>query len=192
MPAPQVIRLPARPAAVAIAPAPAHETAYHPGRAEAAAAEAARQALEDGRAALDAERRALADARRALEDAAQQIDRTHQAILAAAESQLADLALVVAQKVLAHEITDGRHRIEPLVREVLRHLPTRRDVTVHLNPLDLAAWPQGPDAAPMPTNLRLVPDAGLKRGECLAETAEGVVSATVAERLGAAANAIHN
>lgn len=190
MTAPQIIRLPARLAAVAIAPAPGSDPAEgSAARAEISKTEAARRALEESRAAVEQERRGLTAARQALEAAARQIDETHQAMLATAEKQLVELALAVARKVLAHEIAEGRHRVEPLVREVLRHLPTRRDVTVHLNPQDLAAWPQGQDAA-LPANLRLMPDAGMQRGECLAETAEGVVSATVAERFLAAAETL--
>ena len=106
--------------------------------------------------------------------------------LRSAESQLVTLALDIAGKVLAQDIEDGRYRIEPIVREALRSIPSRRDIVVRLNPQDLSRW-QEAGIAPFASGVKLVADPSVRKAECLVECAEAVVSATVAESLARAA-----
>jgi len=174
--------------AVAVVPKPGTGPAEASSADEAPGA-AARRAEAQALARLEAERAALASARRALESAARAVEALQADIVAAAEGQLVDLALAIARKVLMQDVAEGRYRIEPIVREALRHLTTRRDVTVHLNPQDLAAWQAAasPDEAP-PAHLKMAADPGIPRGECVADSAEGAVAVTLQESLQAAAD----
>jgi flagellar assembly protein FliH len=205
MPVPVIIDLPGPIASVDVAPAPAAPQAPPPVDHSLTVRQA--------QARLDQERESVALARTAMQSAAQKIAALDARITAAAEAQLVDLALAIAEKVLAQEIDQGRARIEPLVREALRHLPARRDIIVRLNPQDLAyvqaaasgaaqgatgGLPAGassasvaPDAAaPAFNGLKTVADPTLRRGECTVESAEGAVSATLADRLKAAADVL--
>ncbi|MCX5672044.1 MAG: FliH/SctL family protein [Planctomycetota bacterium] len=138
-------------------------------------------------ALLDEERKNLVQVGKALELAVQRLSALEEQTIADAETQLVELALAVAQKVLMQEIENGRYRVETIVREALRHLPTRRVMVVRLNPEDLAAWEQAAAGAAATEKLPVVADSRLRRAECLVETAEGGVSATLADRLREAA-----
>ena len=124
----------------------------------------------------------LAEAHKALEKAAAAIHTLEAEALAGAEAQVVELALAIAGKVLMVEIEAGRFQMEPVVREAIRHVPSRRDIVVHLNPQDAAAWQQGGAAGAPASTLKVVSDPAIRRGDCLVETAEATVSATVAER----------
>lgn len=133
MPTPVIIDLPGPIASVELAPAPG-STPPAPPPPPVEYSTSVKQA----QARLDQERETLAQARAALEAAVRKVQTLEADLTAAAEAQLVDLALAIAEKVLVQEIDQGRARIEPLVREALRHMPARRDLVVRLNPQDLA------------------------------------------------------
>ena len=160
-----------------------------PPSAEAVHAAAA-AALTEERAKVEEERRHLAEAHKALEKAAAAIHTLEAEALAGAEAQVVELALAIAGKVLMIEIEAGRFQMEPVVREAIRHVPSRRDIVVHLNPQDAAAWQQGGAAGAPASTLKVVADPAIRRGDCLVETAEATVSATVAERFQAVVNTL--
>jgi flagellar assembly protein FliH len=163
--------------------APAGPKAAAPMPAEAQAA------LDEARSRLEAERSRLAETRTALAKAIEGLRAAESDVLAGAEAQVIELALAIAGKVLMQEIEAGRFQMEPVVHEALRHVPSRRDVVVHLNPQDAAAWQQ--DAAAVSAGgLKVVADTALGRGDCLVETAEASVLATVSERLEAVAQTL--
>lgn len=143
------------------------------------------QMVRQAAARLEEERTRTALANQALRAAAEQILSLEQRILEESESHLVDLALAIAEKVVAQEIEEGRIRIEPIVREALKQAPPRRDIAVHLNPQDLAVWQEsvGDEGEMLPPAIRLLADESVKRGECIVESAEGTVSATITERL---------
>jgi len=189
-----VIELPGPPAAVEVlrSVGPADE-----------ADEAARQAdaLRRQREAVQAEREGLAQASQALRHAAAAFAGLEAQVVREAEAQLVDLALAIARQVLAQEIENGRYKVEPIIQEALRQAPPRRDVLVHLNPQDLAHVQQAADAAPGPSHpgtdtgravvgVRFVANPNVRRAECLVETAEGTVPATIADRLEALGEAL--
>ena len=146
-----------------------------------------RSSIADPQALLEEQRKNLVQVGKALESAVQRLSALEEQTIADAETPLVELALAVAQKVLMQEIENGRYCVETIVREALRHLPTRRDIVVRLNPEDLVAWEQAAAGAAATEKLPLVADSRLQRAECLVETAEGVVSATLADRLREAA-----
>lgn len=191
MPEPIVISFPAPLSTAEVVAPPASLPAAAPpnGGAKRASAQTAQAALDDARTRLEEERRLLGETRTTLEKAAAAVHALEAKVLAGAETQVVELALEIAGKVLMQELEAGRFQMEPVVREALRHMPARRDIVVRLCPQDAAAWPQGaaPGAAP---GLKVVADPALRRGDCIVETAEATVSATVAERFQAAAEVL--
>jgi flagellar biosynthesis/type III secretory pathway protein FliH len=185
-----VIDVPGPIASVVVVPAPA--SAGGPAAAPPPPPVDYTLTIKQAQARLDQERASLAAARTAMELAAQKLQTLEADLTAAAEAQLVDLALAIAEKVLMQEVDQGRARVEPLVHEVLRHLPARRDLVIRLNPQDLAAVQAAATdvAAPVLGGLKTVADPSLHRGECLVESAEGTVPATLADRLQAAAGAL--
>jgi flagellar biosynthesis/type III secretory pathway protein FliH len=163
---------------------------------------------EDPAARMEAERQGLAQARQALEAAAAELARSKEELLKEAEAQVVGLAFHIARKVLMQEIDAGRYRIEPVVQEVLRHIPTRHNIVVHLNPEDLARWQESlqaeagaSGAAPdglkstgegvlLLAGARVVPDSRIGRGECLVDTGEGTVRSVIEEHLEQLAEAL--
>lgn len=130
---------------------------------------------------LQAERAALSQAVQALQAAAGRLDRLQADLLAEAEGQLVTLAVEIARKVLMQEIQAGRCQIEPIVQEALRRIPARHEVTVHLNPDDLARCRMAQGLGPQNDggSVRFLADPKVSRGECLLATPEGIVESTV-------------
>jgi len=187
MPNPLIIDVPRPIASVEVAPAPLSAPAAPPPPPPDHSL-----TVRQAQARLDQERQSLGQARAAMESAAGKVLALQADLTTDAEDQVVDLALAVAEKVLMQEFDQGRARIEPLVREALRHLPARRDIVVRLNPQDLAhvqAAAPG-SAAPALGGLKTVADTSLRRGECIVESAEGTVPATLADRLQAAADVL--
>lgn len=142
---------------------------------------------EEHLARLEAERQNLAQARRALEGAARDVLLAKEAFVREAEPALVDLAFRIASRVLAVEVDAGRYRIEPIVHEILHRVPARHNVTLHLHPEDVAQWQASAradaGAADALAGARIAPDGHVARGECVADTGEGVVRSTIQERL---------
>jgi flagellar biosynthesis/type III secretory pathway protein FliH len=156
-----------------------------------ASAKAAQAALEEARIRLEEERRLLGEARTTLEKAAAAVRALEAKVLAGAEAQVVELAIEIAGKVLMQELEAGRFQMEPVVREALRHMPARRDIVVRLCPQDAAAWVAAATAAPgAAPGLKVVADPAIRRGDCIVETAEATVSATVTERFQAVAEVL--
>jgi flagellar assembly protein FliH len=183
-----VITLPAPLRTVEVTGNPSRSAAPAGPKAAAPMPAEAQAALDEARSRLEAERSRLAETRTALAKAIEGLRVAESEVLAGAEAQVIELALAIAGKVLMQEIEAGRFQMEPVVREALRHVPSRRDVVVHLNPQDAAAWQQG--VAVSAGGLKVVADTALGRGDCLVETAEASVLATVSERLEAVAQTL--
>jgi flagellar assembly protein FliH len=191
----EVVAPPASSPAAALYLAPGESPGANCG-AKRASAETAQAALDGARTRLEEERRLLGEARTVLEKAAAAVRALEAKALAGAETQVVELAVEIAGKVLMQELEAGRFQMEPVVREALRHVPARRDIVVRLCPQDAALYlapgdspaasygGAAPGAAP---GLKVVADPALRRGDCIVETAEATVSATVAERFQAAA-----
>ncbi|MCY2931774.1 MAG: FliH/SctL family protein [Planctomycetota bacterium] len=119
----------------------------------------------------------------ALLDAAARLDAWRRDLPARIESQLVDLAVGIARKVLCQELQAGRYEIDPIVREALAGLDLRVGAVVHLSAEDLArsglaASEPGSDEA-----VRYIADPQINPGECFVETPEGTVEATVEHQL---------
>jgi flagellar assembly protein FliH len=197
MASPMTIQLPGRPLGVRIAPvdrpaeADVDTVADVPGdqprrddRLEAA--------LEAHRRELAAQQSELAKTRTALEAGLEQISALREEMIREAETQLLDLALDVARKVLMQEIQAGRYEIDPIVKAALQRVPPRQDVVAHLHPEDwrVSQMAQGADPGSAAGSIRFVADPSIPRGECVLETIEGIVVSAVDDHLDTIADAL--
>ena len=172
------------------APAPA-ESVNHPTVSDLETLE--RQAREEGYAAGHAQ--GLAEARAQgreriarLESMCAQAARPLDALDAAVEHELAELALLVARRVMAYELATHPEYIVHAVRQAAAALPAAtRELKVRLHPDDLALLRELDAAEPY---WQLVADATLRRGDCLLQSERSRLDARVETRLAAMIDAV--
>jgi flagellar assembly protein FliH len=150
----------------------AREEGYAAGHAEGAAA--AQQQLRQRVAELDA-----------LYDAAarplQQLDEQ-------TGQELARLAIIVAQRVIAHELQLSPALVVQAVRQAASALPAAtRELRVHLHPDDLALLRESGAAE---THWQLLADTTLVRGDCRLESERSRLDARLETRLAAMIDAV--
>lgn len=106
----------------------------------------------------------------------------------ATEQELARLALVIARRVVAHELKTSPVLIVRTVREAALALPAAtRALRVYLHPDDLALLRELDASEP---HWQLLPDPDMQRGDCLLESESSRLDARVETRLAAIADAI--
>lgn len=107
--------------------------------------------------------------------------------LQAAERQLVDLALAVAGKVLAREVTENPMVVLPIVQAALAKVQDQEQITVRVNPANydfvLAARPELQAALAGDVALTVAADSSLKEGDCVVETPFGTVDARIDTQL---------
>lgn len=147
-----------------------------------------RQARQEGHALGHAEGTALAQqqarARMAQLDALYaSAARPLAALDTATEQELAQLAMVMAQRIVAHELRVAPERIAQIVQQAAAALPSAtRELRVRLHPDDVALLREL-DAAQ--THWQLVADATISRGGCLLEAERSRLDARLETRLAA-------
>ncbi len=139
---------------------------------------------------LAQDKEALSAAAAALRQGAEGLKEIQQQVVAEAERQLVDLAVDIARKVLAQEIKSEGYLIDPIVAEALAQAPTRKSVTVRLNPADLARCESAGEAADGDGEVRFVADASVPPAGCVVETEEGIVESEPRQRLDEVADAL--
>ncbi|HEV2621280.1 MAG TPA: flagellar assembly protein FliH [Frateuria sp.] len=171
-------------------PEPA-EAPAHPTVSDLEALE--RQAHEEGHAAGLAQ--GLAEARAQgreqvarLESIFTQAARPLDALDTAVEQELTQLAMLVARRVIAHELAARPELVLQAVRQAAAALPSAtRELRVRLHPDDLALMREL-DAAE--AHWQLVADPALARGDCLLENGRSRLDARVETRLAAMVDAV--
>lgn len=136
--------------------------------------EAARQELEEQRARLEGILLGAARPLTGMDDATEQ--------------ELARLALVIARRVIGHELTVSPELIVRTVREGVRALPSAtRTLRVHLHPDDLALLRALEATEP---HWQLIADPAQQRGDCRLESDSSRLDARVETRLAAVVDAV--
>lgn len=180
------------PPQVGAAPAPAPaEAPNHPTVSDLEALE--HQAREEGHAAGLAQ--GLAEARAQgreqlarLASICEQAARPLEALDAAVEQELAQLAMLVARRVIAQELAARPELIAQAVRQAAAALPAAtRELRVRLHPDDLALMRE---LEATETHWQLVADPALKRGDCLLESERSRLDARVETRLAVMIDAV--
>ncbi|MEI7035942.1 flagellar assembly protein FliH [Fulvimonas yonginensis] len=169
----------------------AAEPAAHPTVSDLEALE--RQAREEGYAAGLAQ--GLAEARaQGREQAArlasicEQAARPLDALDAVVEQELAQLAVVIARRVIAHELAMQPERIVQAVRQAVAALPSAtRELRVRLHPDDLALLRE---LEVTEAHWHLVADPALQRGGCRLESERSRLDASLETRLSAVVDAV--
>ncbi len=152
--------------------AQAHDEGYAAGRTEGLAA--AQQQVREHVAQLDALFAAAA--------------RPIQTLDAQTEQQLAELAMIVARRVIASELQLSPALIVHAVRQAAAALPAAaRELRVHVHPDDLALLQ---DAATTNSHWQCVADPTLARGDCQIESTRSRLDARVETRLAAVIDAV--
>jgi flagellar assembly protein FliH len=128
------------------------------------------------RAALDA---TLASAMQALDEAAQSVQLHESRWLANVEENLAALAVVVARHVVQREIATDPTFVLDLVQQALQQYPMDQEITIRLNPEDLAACRGVIANDGTSRTLRWMGDPAIQRGGCLTEGRERIIDGRV-------------
>lgn len=118
------------------------------------------------------------------EQAARPLDRLDTAV----EQELAQLAVLIARRLVAHELSVAPARVADIVRQAAAALPSAtRELRVRLHADDLALLREL-DAAE--AHWQLLADASLKRGDCVLESGRARLDATLDTRLAALVDAV--
>ena len=136
-------------------------------------------------AALESERQSLKDMCQVMQRAADQLSQTCQTLIGDHRDQIAQLAVEIARTVLMQKVLEGAYDIEAIVKEALSHAPTREDVTIRVNPEDLAdcsAAQSGKTGKPL-AGVQFVADPGVGRAECVLESPKGIIQSMIDEHL---------
>lgn len=155
----------------------------------AAAAEAARsEARERGHAeGIEAARRELEPALRALGAALEEMTRERERSVEALEREAVELALQIAEKVLAGALAVQPERVVAVVQGTLRRIVERERVTVLVNPddLELVRGAAGSLTGALGgiERLEIQGERRVARGGALLRTADGEIDARVAQQL---------
>jgi flagellar assembly protein FliH len=106
----------------------------------------------------------------------------------ATEQELARLALVVASRVIAHELNAAPELVIHAIRQAATALPSAtRELRVRLHPADVALLRELEAAE---THWQLVADPALARGDCRLESEKSRLDARVETRLAALVDAV--
>lgn len=115
------------------------------------------------------------------------------AVIAAAEPELARLALAIAERVVHTELQTNQNVVIENVRQALTRLVSREVVTLRVNPVDLDTIRRHRDeivAAGDVEHLRIVEDQRVDRGGVIVETDAGTIDSKISTQLREARRAI--
>ena len=163
------------PAAEAVPPVPA--PALSPGLTEAEVAVRVASALEEAErrwTAAAEEHEARRRAQMAASLAAFAAERAR--YLSEVETEVVQLALAVARKILGREASLDPQLLQALVRLALDRMGAGTTVRLRVPPGELVRWQEGSALAGSIYEWELVPDASVAGGECLVETDLGAAS----------------
>lgn len=121
----------------------------------------------------------VADIRGRLTETIEHISALADDITSRAETELVQLALQIAKKIVRREAKIDREIAFTLVKVSLNKLHNRSIATVHLNPEDLAFVEAHREACEFRGSLELVGDASISVGGCLVHTETGDIDARI-------------
>ncbi|MHB8058610.1 MAG: FliH/SctL family protein [Desulfuromonadaceae bacterium] len=136
----------------------------------------------------DLAERGLVNVFRALRSSSETIHNLRDKILRESEDELINLVMLVARKVILHEVTQDRTILVGVVQNAIAALSAREEIIVHINPDDYLLVTSGHDqllhSELINERLRLKPDPTVSSGFCLVETEMGTVDASLEGQLG--------
>jgi flagellar assembly protein FliH len=138
--------------------------------------------------ALEQEWAAVKSTKKTLAAALERCQTLQGELIRQSEKQLVELALEIASRVLLQEVRAKAYDIDPIVKEALARVPTRRKAVVRLNPADMERCSLAAESQAAEKLVRFVADPSLQRTQCVVETAEGFVQTDLASHLQAIAD----
>lgn len=138
------------------------------------------QAQLDARAAIETEvETRLAEMRDELVGTLEKLSNLSSDIIGHAETDLVELSLQIAKKIVRREVTIDREIALTLVRVSLSKLNQRTAAEVHLNPEDLAYVTTHLNSLDFRGTINLVGDTSVSHGGCLIHTETGDIDARI-------------
>lgn len=138
------------------------------------------KAQADAKAAIEIEIESrVAEIREQLVETIEKLANLSSEIVTHVESDLVELAVLIAKKIVRREVTIDREIALTLVRVSLSKLNQRTAAEVHLNPEDLAFINNRLDSIDFRGALTLVEDPSIPLGGCLVHTETGDVDARI-------------
>lgn len=127
----------------------------------------------------------LSQACRILKDIADKLNKCYENVLTKQTDEIAGLSVEIARKILVQKVEEGDYRIETIVTEALKKIPTRQDVEVHLNPKDLEQCQKvlQDEKECMLTGIKFIPDPNIGQAECVVKSPKGIIHSFIDEHL---------
>ena len=129
----------------------------------------------------------IADQRQRLEKILHSLSNFRETLFAQYEQKLAQLALLIAKKIIAAELSINREAVVACIKEVSEKFSKHRMIKVHLNRHDYDYLKDKPeklkDFFAKDTPVSLVSDSKLKEGEIRLESDLGIVEKQIAPQL---------
>ena len=145
-------------------------------------------------AATAAAEEAMSQSVRRLAELVSSVHENHSTFFRAAERQVIDLALQIAQKVVEREIENMPDLAVNVVRGALEEMDARTAVRVRVNPEDAELlrrrWAQVVPPGISPERIELQPDERVRSGGAVIETAHGQVDAQLESKLAQLGNTL--
>ena len=166
-------------------------------RAQPAIDEARTRGYEDGYQSGLAEAHAqLVPASQALAAALEASDKAARELADASERRAVELALMIADKILATSLELRPELIVDTVAGALRRVSTPQQVTLEVNPADLdlvrGSIEQLGDGTAALARLEIVAERRIPRGGCVLQTTEGEIDGQIGEQLARAAEVLRD
>jgi flagellar assembly protein FliH len=122
---------------------------------------------------------------RILNDITNKLNKFYEDILTKQKEEIIDLAIKIARKILVQKVEKGDYKIETIVKEALKNVPTRHEVNVYLNPTDLEqcqkALENGQNGTL--TDIKFISDPNIGQAECLVKSPKGAIHSFIEEHL---------
>ena len=145
-------------------------------------------------AAAAAAEQAMAESVRRLAELVSSVHENHASFFRAAERQVVDLALQIAQKVVEREVENMPDLAVNIVRAALEEMDARTAVRVRVNPEDAELlrrrWAQVVPPGIAAERIELQPDERVRSGGAIIETTHGQVDAQIESKLAQLGNAL--
>ena len=117
--------------------------------------------------------------RQALSSTIEQISALTQQIAEQAETELLELALDIAKKVVGREVSIDREVALTLVKISLAKLHNRTFAKIHLNPIDFAFIEAHRERLNFQGSLEIIEDRSVSPGGCVVQTETGAIDARI-------------
>lgn len=119
------------------------------------------------------------DLRKQLTSTIEQIAGLNAEITAGAETQLVELSIAIAKKIVSREVTIDREIALTLVKVSLKRLNSRSAARVHLHPEDFAFVQSQREKLDFHGSLEFIEDGSISVGGCLIRTDTGDIDARI-------------